>query len=292
MLSGIWDLEWKCVKNLGQRSQALFIGAQKTANLACNLCTTGWEKNPRAFSKVLEGSVVYNFGIKTLDHFCWNFWRKMLSNRAAWKRFWHSALWSVPRDVGRQIVCRHRRPHRGPGTDAKTPRAPRGERRRIGRCSTDVSPSFPSRHASTVTAPATNPVAAVQVAHVAVSTAHTVTPQSWHARHSPTALRSGIRITLDLLAWVRTMAVGTEPPPPHPELPRWASWPLVSPAAKASRCLTQGPVQPPEPRLAHLDRHLTGAPNRSGQGTAAPWHPLVGGVPTPTWATSRSHVTP
>jgi hypothetical protein len=28
------------------------------------------EKDPRDFGKVLEGSVVHNFGIETLDHFC------------------------------------------------------------------------------------------------------------------------------------------------------------------------------------------------------------------------------
>jgi hypothetical protein len=64
----------------------------------------------------------------------------MLSNRATWKCFWHPTFWSVPRDVGRQTMCHRRRPHSGPGTDAKTPRAPRGERRMIGRCSTDVLP--------------------------------------------------------------------------------------------------------------------------------------------------------
>jgi hypothetical protein len=38
MLSGISSLEWKWVKNAGQHLKIQFIGAQKTANLACDLC--------------------------------------------------------------------------------------------------------------------------------------------------------------------------------------------------------------------------------------------------------------
>jgi hypothetical protein len=59
-------LEWKCVEKLGQRLELLFIGAQKSAHLACNLCKIGGEKDPRAFSKIVEGSVLYNFGIQCL----------------------------------------------------------------------------------------------------------------------------------------------------------------------------------------------------------------------------------
>jgi hypothetical protein len=93
----------------------------------------------------------------------------MLWNRATWKRFWHPALWSVPRDVGHQTVCHRRRPHRGPGTDAKTPRAQRGERRSIGRRFTDVLPHSvrPTRSRSPRRPP--NSVAAVPVAHVVVA---------------------------------------------------------------------------------------------------------------------------
>jgi hypothetical protein len=111
-------------------------------------------------------------------------------------------------------------------------------------------------------------------------------------RHSPTALNSDINATLGLLARVRRTAVGTESPPPHPELPRRASWPPAFPAAKPSRRLTQGPRQPPEPRIAHLDHHPVGIPNRNGQRTAALRYPLAGGVPTLTRATSRSRVVP
>jgi hypothetical protein len=69
MLSGIGDLEWKCVKKLGQSPWVLFTGAQKTANLACLLCTIGGEKDHMPFAKVVGQSKIYNFGIETLDHF-------------------------------------------------------------------------------------------------------------------------------------------------------------------------------------------------------------------------------
>jgi hypothetical protein len=54
MLSGIGDLEWKWVRNASQRLGLLFTGAQKTVNLACDLCTTGWEKDPTPIMKVVE----------------------------------------------------------------------------------------------------------------------------------------------------------------------------------------------------------------------------------------------
>jgi hypothetical protein len=45
MLSGILNLKWKWVKNLGQRLQALFTGTMKSSNLACSACKIGWEKH-------------------------------------------------------------------------------------------------------------------------------------------------------------------------------------------------------------------------------------------------------
>jgi hypothetical protein len=54
------------VKKLGQRSSTLFTGAQEICN----------------FVKVVEGSVVYNFGIQTLGHFGWKNWRKSCLKRA------------------------------------------------------------------------------------------------------------------------------------------------------------------------------------------------------------------
>jgi hypothetical protein len=54
MLSGIAGLKCKMVKNASQRWRSLFIGAQKTANLAPNLCTNDGEKDPMPFTKVVE----------------------------------------------------------------------------------------------------------------------------------------------------------------------------------------------------------------------------------------------
>jgi hypothetical protein len=153
MLSDIASLEWKWVKNAGQCLKLLFIGAQKSAILACNLCTNGWEKGHTPFVKVVEDPKIYNFAIHCLDHFCSTFWSFGRSNGATWKRFWHPALRSMPRDVRHQAVCRRRRPHRGPGTDAEAPREPRGTCRGIGWCAHRLPPPSRSRHASTVTAP-------------------------------------------------------------------------------------------------------------------------------------------
>jgi hypothetical protein len=54
MLSGITGLKCKLVKNAGQHLTLLFTGAQKTANLASNLCTIGGEKGHMPFTKVVE----------------------------------------------------------------------------------------------------------------------------------------------------------------------------------------------------------------------------------------------
>jgi hypothetical protein len=55
MLSGIASLEWKWMKNAGQRPGSLFTDAQKTTNLACDLCTIGGEKHRTTFLEVVEG---------------------------------------------------------------------------------------------------------------------------------------------------------------------------------------------------------------------------------------------
>jgi hypothetical protein len=73
---------------------------------------------------------------------------------------------------------------------------------------------------------------------------------------------------------------------------RHAGRPVRRRTARRGRLRSAGSVQPPEPRIAHLDHHPASAPHRSGQGTTTPRYPLAGGVPTPTRGTSRSHVTP
>jgi hypothetical protein len=42
------------MKKLGQCPWVLFTGAQKTADLACLMCTVDGEKDPMPFSKVVE----------------------------------------------------------------------------------------------------------------------------------------------------------------------------------------------------------------------------------------------
>jgi hypothetical protein len=69
MLSGIWDLKPKLVKNAGQRLQALFTGAEFSAKFHCILCKIHWSKPYTAFVKVVEGQLIYNFGIDCLWHF-------------------------------------------------------------------------------------------------------------------------------------------------------------------------------------------------------------------------------
>jgi hypothetical protein len=69
-------LEWKYVKKLAQLLELLFIGAQKIATLACNLCKNGGEKDPTPFAKVVEDQEIYNFGIQMFVHYSSIFWRK------------------------------------------------------------------------------------------------------------------------------------------------------------------------------------------------------------------------
>jgi hypothetical protein len=47
-------LKFKRVKNSSQRFWLLFTGAQKTANLACDLRKNGGEKDPTPFVEVVE----------------------------------------------------------------------------------------------------------------------------------------------------------------------------------------------------------------------------------------------
>jgi hypothetical protein len=87
MLSGIWDLECRCVKKLNQCHLTLFIGAQKSAKLAGSWCKNGWEKHYRAFLEVVEGNEMYNFGIHCLEHFSCKILRNQQSNRVTLKWF-------------------------------------------------------------------------------------------------------------------------------------------------------------------------------------------------------------
>jgi hypothetical protein len=70
------------VKNASQRPESLFTNAQKTANLACFLCTNGGEKDPVPFAKVVEEYEIYNFPIIHLVHLCSKISSLDISNRA------------------------------------------------------------------------------------------------------------------------------------------------------------------------------------------------------------------
>jgi hypothetical protein len=76
MLSGIRNLDWKCVKNASQRLQTLFIKAEFSAGFHCILCKIHWSKPYTAFVKIVEGQLIYSFGIDCL----WHFSCKKLSN--------------------------------------------------------------------------------------------------------------------------------------------------------------------------------------------------------------------
>jgi hypothetical protein len=87
MLGGIADSKCKMVKNASQCLDLLFTGAENSANLLCSFCQIRWSKPPRAFGKLVEGSVVRNFGIQMFVQFCYKFWSKFDSNTATLKRF-------------------------------------------------------------------------------------------------------------------------------------------------------------------------------------------------------------
>jgi hypothetical protein len=53
------------------RQQLLFTKTWRHSKLASHLCKIRWEKHPRAFVKVVEGSEIYNFPIHLLVHFNW-----------------------------------------------------------------------------------------------------------------------------------------------------------------------------------------------------------------------------
>jgi hypothetical protein len=65
------------VKNPFELTRLLFTGAEKMAGLACRSCSIPWINHPRAFGIIVEGNLLDNFGIQSLEHFCLNFWRKL-----------------------------------------------------------------------------------------------------------------------------------------------------------------------------------------------------------------------
>jgi hypothetical protein len=84
MLDGIADSKCKMVKNASQHLDLLFTGVEKILKFPCSSCQIRWAKPPRAFVKLVEGSVVSKFGIQTFVQFSYEFWRKFDSRLVTW----------------------------------------------------------------------------------------------------------------------------------------------------------------------------------------------------------------
>jgi hypothetical protein len=81
-----FQIEWKRMKNLVNCQQLMFTGMWWHSKFGCNLCKICWEKHPRAFVKVVEGSEIYNFLIHHFVHFYSIFWWNSFANSAKWIR--------------------------------------------------------------------------------------------------------------------------------------------------------------------------------------------------------------
>jgi hypothetical protein len=56
--------------------------------LALQFMLKSVSKNPRAFGIFVEGNLLSNFGIQSLEHFCLKIWRKFILKRAMWNSVW------------------------------------------------------------------------------------------------------------------------------------------------------------------------------------------------------------
>jgi hypothetical protein len=72
------------VKNANQGAGSLFTGAEFSVKFLCNLCSVCWSNHPRAFGILVEGNLLDNIGLQSLEHFCLEFWRKINCNKAKW----------------------------------------------------------------------------------------------------------------------------------------------------------------------------------------------------------------
>jgi hypothetical protein len=75
MKIGIANFECKVVKNAKTGTGTLFLGAEFLVNLHCRSCSNQWEKTPRAFGIFVEGNLLGNIGIQSLDHLYFENWR-------------------------------------------------------------------------------------------------------------------------------------------------------------------------------------------------------------------------
>jgi hypothetical protein len=93
------------VKNPFEFTRLLFTGAEKMTKLACHSCSIPWITHPIAIGIFVEGNLIDNFGIQSLEHFCLNFWRKLDLKRAKRNGFGAPAL---PRTTSRRAMPRRR----------------------------------------------------------------------------------------------------------------------------------------------------------------------------------------
>jgi hypothetical protein len=78
------------MKNLVNGQQLLFTEMWWHSKFGSNLCKIHWEKYPKGFVKVVEGSEIYKFTIHHFVHFYSKFWNFTRSNSGTVKRFWAS----------------------------------------------------------------------------------------------------------------------------------------------------------------------------------------------------------
>jgi hypothetical protein len=120
MLGGMASMECKRVKNASQCLPLLFMGAENSVNFSCNSCQIYWSKYPRAFGKVVVGSLVSNFSIQRFVHFCRKNWRKFNLKWSTWN--WFEPERQHPHDVAPRTP---RRPAAiPPRAHAETPEDP------------------------------------------------------------------------------------------------------------------------------------------------------------------------
>jgi hypothetical protein len=113
------------MKNLINRQQLLFTETEWHSKFGSNLGKIHWEKHPRAFVKVVEGSEIYNFPIHHFVHFYSKFWSILLSNRASWNGWRHGATsWRPERQARPRHAVRAVPPARAPRRVALPETAP------------------------------------------------------------------------------------------------------------------------------------------------------------------------
>jgi hypothetical protein len=83
LLSGIADLESRVVEMANQGTGSLFTGAEILANLARCSCSIPCIKPLPTFVKVVEGCVIFNFGLDHKVHFSLKIQRKFILKTAS-----------------------------------------------------------------------------------------------------------------------------------------------------------------------------------------------------------------